>query len=279
MAKSQYEYVKHFEQDDSLLKHCWIVVRLDGKGFTKYVDTGWFWDDVGEYGLHTYQLYLGRFTKDHGFEKPHDARALELMNAAAQETMLEFGGGGTDICVAFGESDEYSFVFHRDTRLYQRRASKLVSLVTSCFTGWYVRLWSSFFPTKPLERVPMFDGRAVLYPTTASLRDYLSWRQADTHINCQYNTCYWLLMGEGRTREECQDMLKGTLTRDKNEIMFQRGVNYNDLPEMFRKGSVWIWVYTEEEKQSNKKGKKELKLFHEDIIKDGFWNRYPHVLK
>ena len=38
MAKSQYEYVKYFEQDDSILQQCWIVVRLDGKGFTKYVE-------------------------------------------------------------------------------------------------------------------------------------------------------------------------------------------------------------------------------------------------
>jgi tRNA(His) guanylyltransferase len=29
----------------------------------------------------------------------------------------------------------------------------------------------------------MFDARAVLYPSDRTLRDYLSWRQADTHIN------------------------------------------------------------------------------------------------
>jgi tRNA(His) guanylyltransferase len=37
MAKSKYEYVKQFEADDGLLPQCWIVIRLDGKGFTKYV--------------------------------------------------------------------------------------------------------------------------------------------------------------------------------------------------------------------------------------------------
>ena len=36
MANSRFEYVKHFELDDALLPGCWIVVRLDGKGFTKY---------------------------------------------------------------------------------------------------------------------------------------------------------------------------------------------------------------------------------------------------
>lgn len=64
-----------------------------------------------------------------------------------------------------------------------RRASKLVSLVTSCFTGTYVRRWAEHFPDTPLQATPMFDSRAVLYPSDQTLRDYLSWRQADTHIN------------------------------------------------------------------------------------------------
>ena len=37
-AKSKYEYVRQFEQDDALLPGCWIVVRIDGKGFTKCAD-------------------------------------------------------------------------------------------------------------------------------------------------------------------------------------------------------------------------------------------------
>lgn len=35
MANSRFEYVKGYETDDRLLPDCWIVVRLDGKGFTK----------------------------------------------------------------------------------------------------------------------------------------------------------------------------------------------------------------------------------------------------
>lgn len=37
MANTKFAYVKQFEQDDALLPGCWIVIRLDGKGFTKYV--------------------------------------------------------------------------------------------------------------------------------------------------------------------------------------------------------------------------------------------------
>ena len=60
-----------------------------------------------------------------------------------------------------------------------------MSLLVSCFTGHYVQLWPSAFQGRQLHRMPMFDGRAVCYPTDAVLRDYLAWRQVDTHINNQ----------------------------------------------------------------------------------------------
>ena len=37
MAKSKYEYVKAFEQIDRLLPSAWIVVRVDGQKFHKFV--------------------------------------------------------------------------------------------------------------------------------------------------------------------------------------------------------------------------------------------------
>lgn len=37
MANSKYEYVKGYELSDKLLPGCWIVIRLDGRGFTRYV--------------------------------------------------------------------------------------------------------------------------------------------------------------------------------------------------------------------------------------------------
>ena len=36
-AVNRYEYVKRFEQTDYLLPNTWIVVRIDGRGFTKQV--------------------------------------------------------------------------------------------------------------------------------------------------------------------------------------------------------------------------------------------------
>lgn len=37
LTDSRYEYVRLFEQPDTLLANTWIVVRIDGRGFSKYV--------------------------------------------------------------------------------------------------------------------------------------------------------------------------------------------------------------------------------------------------
>lgn len=69
-----------------------------------------------------------------------------------------------------------------------RRAVKIISTITSCFSANYVQLWPQFLPDTPLLYTPVFDGRAVCYPSLSVLRDYLAWRQADTHINNQVGT-------------------------------------------------------------------------------------------
>lgn len=48
-----------------------------------------------------------RFSDEHGFEKPNDLRALQLMNKCAETVMKEF----TDIVIAYGQSDEYRLSF------------------------------------------------------------------------------------------------------------------------------------------------------------------------
>lgn len=256
MAHSKFEYVKQYEQDSPLLLGCWIVVRVDGKGFTKFCDL-------------------------HGFDKPNDKRALDLMDASAVETMKEFA----DVVIAYGDSDEYSFVFHKDTQLYGRRNSKLVSLVSSCFTANYVRLWPHHFQDSALRQSPIFDARAVCYPSIRELRDYLSWRQADAHVNNQYNTCFWALVKSGLSPSQAHSQLKGTDAAAKNELLFSRfSINYNDIPEQFRKGSVIICnkeIVVAKYKPDGTavlRPRKKHDILYCDIISDDFWTRHPDLL-
>jgi tRNA(His) guanylyltransferase len=63
------------------------------------------------------------------------------MNAAAEYVCNSF----TEIFLAYGQSDEYSFVFNKNTTLFSRRTDKILSCLVSAFTSAYVFNWSKFF--------------------------------------------------------------------------------------------------------------------------------------
>lgn len=121
------------------------------------------------------------------------------MNRSAAAVMEEI----RDVSLAYGQSDEYSFILRKDTDIYNRRQSKIMSAINSIFSASYVYHWCTYFQDKKLLYPPSFDARVVLYPTNQNLRDYLSWRQADTHINNLYNTAFWgLVLMKGLSNNE-----------------------------------------------------------------------------
>ncbi|CAI9292292.1 unnamed protein product [Lactuca saligna] len=96
MANSKYEYVKSFEIEDEVMYPNLVVVRIDGCNFE-------------------------RFSEINEFEKPNDEKALNLMNSCATSVLEKY----PDIILAYGFSDEYSFIFKKETKFYQRRASEV----------------------------------------------------------------------------------------------------------------------------------------------------------
>ncbi|KAG5641868.1 hypothetical protein DXG03_004092 [Asterophora parasitica] len=246
---------------------------------------------------------MDRFSDKHNFAKPNDLRALQLMDHAARDVMEEY----PDIVLGFGESDEFSFLLRKSTELYNRRQSKITSTLTSLFTSSYVFNWPKYFPDNPLQYPPSFDGRIVLYPSAQQIRDYFAWRQADTHINNLYNTVFWALVQQsGETTTQAHATLRGTVSKEKHEILFTRfQVNYNQIDERYRKGSVLVReeitepvgdVFAGDEPIGDagdveppqtkvKKGKKKeakpktrVVVLHCDVIRDEFWEARPSIL-
>ena len=128
-----------------------------------------------------------------------------------------------DCTVAYGQSDEFSFVLRPDTKIHGRRRQKLVSLAVSKFTAVYQFYWAEFFPDTKLLYPPSFDGRMVLYPNEKLIRDYLSWRQVDCHINNLYNTAFHsLIKFKNLSPTDAEKRLSKTLSKDK--------VNLFDIP-------------------------------------------------
>ena len=213
----------------------------------------------------------------------------------------------------------------------------------SQFTSSYVFNWTKHFPGVSLKYPPLFDGRIVLYPGENVVRDYFSWRQVDSeylsfelfpgelehvrvaHINNLYNTTFWALVQEGKqTATQAHEALRvsatqrddsvaaltkrgqGTNSAQKNQLLFERfGINYNEVHERMRKGSVIVreeveWFATwclllltrddkvsKEDDRSDEKdkgrGKKKRPLtrvtvLHCDLIGGEFWKERPYIL-
>lgn len=262
---AKFSYLKHFEKKEYLLPHTWMVVRIDGKAFHN-------------------------FSEKHDFQKPNDLRSIELMNKAAISVMEEF----PDIIFSYGQSDEYSFVIHRYSKMCDRQGGKIISSIVSLFAAVYVYNWQSLFGDVKLQYCPAFDARVVLYPNNSCLRDYLSWRQADCHINNMYNTCFWALVQHGHySRQKAEEILCGTFSKDKRSILLNRfNQDYDDEDAVFRKGTVMFREMlrkelcassaepseggqVEEREVARCKG---ITVGHFDVIKDEFWRERPWIL-
>ena len=255
MSQSKFEYVRNFERHEKLLPNCFIVVRVDGKNFHQFADK-------------------------HDFAKPNDKSALDVMTKAAEDVFEAFKG---DVVLAYGQSDEFSFVFRRKSQVYSRRSDKIVTNVASLFASSFTFNWMKT-EKRPLKYPPSFDARAVVYPTNNNLRDYLSWRQADCHINNLYNTTFWaLVLQGGLSNREAEERLKGSLASDKNEILFSEfGLNYNNEPSQFKKGSTLykkkVEIPIEGDEDGKTKIRSRLVTEYIDIIGDAFWTENPHIL-
>ncbi|RHY19557.1 hypothetical protein DYB32_010212 [Aphanomyces invadans] len=151
----------------------------------------------------------------------------------------------------------------KTSNLYNRRSTKLASTVGSLFTSAFVFHWPEYFKSTPLAYPPSFDARV-------NMRDYLSWRHVDCHINNLYNTCFWALVQTGDVSpKDAEALLQHTDAKAKHELLFsQFNINYNDVSLMFKRGSTLF-----------RTPDKSIAIAHVDLIKDqAFWTAHVPLL-
>jgi tRNA(His) 5'-end guanylyltransferase len=181
----------------------WAVIRVDGRGFSA-------------------------FTRDR-FDKPFDPRFSELMTGTAHTLLTEFSGR-----YAYTESDEISVVLDPAFDLFGRELEKLVSLSAATASAAF---------THAAGEPAAFDSRIWIGTGEQDVVDYLSWRQADA-ARCSLNGwCYWTLREEGLTARQATRRLEGTGFSDKNQLLYARGINFNELPLWQRRG-IGLWWET-----------------------------------
>lgn len=190
--------------DHSVLPGLYMAARLDGRNFT-------------------------RLTKEvHNFRRPFDEEFRDHMVATVERLM----NCGFRILYGYTESDEISLLFHPDEDAFGRKTRKLNSILAGeASAAFSLRLGDA----------GCFDCRISELPTAALVVDYFRWRNEDAHRNALNAHCYWELREEGRGPGEAAAFLDNKSVAQKNEFLFQRGVNFNNVPGWQKRGVGVHW--------------------------------------
>src|SRR5688572_28582052 len=192
--------------DRCVLPEVYIVCRLDGRGFT-------------------------RLTRElHSFAAPFDERFRDLMLETAEHLMK---ASGFQVVYGYTQSDEISLLLHRDDGSFGRKIRKLNSVLAGEASARF---------SLSLGALACFDCRVCELPNLKLVEDYFRWRHEDAHRNSLSAHCYWMLrQRNGMAANEATVKLLGMSTAEKNELLFQAGVNFNDLPLWQKRGVGLSW--------------------------------------
>jgi len=190
--------------DHCVLPGIYIVARLDGRGFT-------------------------RLTKEvHQFEAPYDVRFRDMMLTTIEHLM----NCGIDIKYGYTQSDEISLLFAYSATIFNRKLRKLNSVLAGEASAKFSLL---------LGDMGCFDCRISQLPNVEEVVNYFRWRNEDAHRNALNAHCYWCLRRDGKSATQATHMMNGLSVADKNEILFQHGINFNQLPNWQKRGVGLYW--------------------------------------
>ena len=127
---------------------------------------------------------------------------------------------------------------HPDDQTFGRKLRKLNSILAGKASAKFSLL---------LKDMATFDCRICELPTQQLVMDYFLWRQEDATRNCLNAHCYWLLRRQGESATGATQRLCGMSFRHKHDLLFEHGLNFNDLPTWQKRG---IGVYRKEAPKS-----------------------------
>ena len=196
--------------DHCVIPGVFIVARIDGRCFTT-------------------------LTKDkHDFEVPYDVKFRDLM----VETVKHLMQCGFKITYGYTQSDEISLLFDLNENTFERKERKLNSVLAGEASAKFSLM---------LGDLGAFDCRICQLPSKQDVIDYFRWRNGDAHRNALNAHCYWLERKKGKTPTEAAASFAKMSVADKNEYLFQQGINFNHLPNWQKRGIGVYWEQFDKE--------------------------------
>lgn len=200
MSDTLGDRMKEYEgvSESKLLNRSPILARVDGRAF------------------HTFTANL---------QRPFDLNFNKMMTATAIALVEESGA-----LLAYTQSDEISLLFYPKSEgeqvFFNGRRDKLVSVLASIATKAFYHQQCMY--NVNVARDAYFDCRVFNVPTKMEAYNYFLWREQDAtknSISMAAQSCY------------SHNELHEKNSSDKQEMLFQKGINWNDYPSFFKRGT------------------------------------------
>ena len=188
-----------------------LVARIDGRSFSRLTRR-----DV------------------HGFEAPFDVRFRDMMI----ETVRHLMNTGFTVTYGYTQSDEISLLFSLEETAFGRKHRKYNSILAGEASAKFSLL---------LGALGTFDCRLIELPNADLVVDYFRWRNEDAHRNSLNGYCYWKLRQNGLGERQATRKIEGISVAAKNELLFELGINFNDVPLWTKRGVGLYWTEQDRE--------------------------------
>ncbi len=156
-----------------------------------------------------------------GMGRPYDIGMSNAMIETMKYLVKE-----TDALIGYVQSDEISLILSDIKEpLFGGRISKLNSVIASVATVAFNREIAKYFPDKGMAT---FDCRVWNVPNRAEAANTILWREFDAtknSISMAARSAYSHVQLKGKNGSEMQNML------------MEKGINWNDYPVFFKRGT------------------------------------------
>lgn len=177
-----------------------VVARLDGRAFHSFV---------------------------RGLNRPYDERLSSLMVDTTKYLVRE-----TNANCGYTQSDEITLSWFCPTFasqiVFDGRVSKMTSILAAMCSVYFNQMIPNFLPKEYAKKSPLFDCRVWGLPNIVEAANAFLWREQDATKNSisMAARCYY-----------SHNELKNKNGSEMQEMLWQKGVNWNDYPSFFKRGT------------------------------------------
>lgn len=170
---------------------------------------------------------FSRFTA--GFNRPYDLRITRAMVETTKYLTEQ-----TQARIGYTQSDEISLVWlqsiHESELIFNGKIAKLTSVLAGMASAAFMAQCrhDPALDARAMTLIPHFDCRVFQLPTLEEAANTFLWRERDATKNA--------VSMAARTFYSTKELF-GKRASEMQEMMFQKGQNFNDYPASFKRGT------------------------------------------